>query len=70
VVTKIGGVVLDQIDELALSLSFHNRVSLSSLIYGAGPYLNEITEPEGAIPDYVLGIFVTSEYVLSSNELS
>jgi hypothetical protein len=61
VVTKIGGVVLDQIDELALSLPFLYRVSLSSLIYGAGPQLNEIRELEGVIPDYVQGICVDAD---------
>jgi N-acetyl-gamma-glutamyl-phosphate reductase/acetylglutamate kinase len=68
VVINIGGAVLDQIDELALFLSFLYRVSLSSLIYGAGPQLNEIMELEGVIPDYVQGICVTGEYLLSSNE--
>jgi N-acetyl-gamma-glutamyl-phosphate reductase/acetylglutamate kinase len=54
-------------NELALSLSFLYRFSLSSLIYGAGPQLNEIMELEGVVPDYVQG---TSEYVLSSNKRS
>jgi N-acetyl-gamma-glutamyl-phosphate reductase/acetylglutamate kinase len=70
VVIKVGGAVLDQIDELALSLSFLYRVSLSWLIYGAGPQLNEIMELEGVIPDYVQGICVTGKHVLSSNERS
>ena len=47
-VINIGGMVLDQIDELALSLSFLYRVGLYLIIlHGAGPQLNEILEREG-----------------------
>ena len=43
-----GGAVLDQIDELALSLSFLYCVGLYLVIlHGAGPQLNEIPEREG-----------------------
>jgi N-acetyl-gamma-glutamyl-phosphate reductase/acetylglutamate kinase len=52
--------VLDQIDELALSLSFLYRVGLYPVVlHGAGPQLNDIMEREGVIPDYIEGIRVT-----------
>ncbi|KAG8853816.1 hypothetical protein FRB96_007956 [Tulasnella sp. 330] len=56
-VIKIGGAVLDQLDELALSLSFLYRVGLYPvIIHGAGPQLNDILEAEGITPDYEDGI--------------
>lgn len=59
-VIKVGGAVLDQIDELALSLSFLYRVGLYPVVlHGGGPQLNEIIEREGVIPDYIDGIRVT-----------
>lgn len=59
-VIKIGGAVLDQIDELALSLSFLYRVGLYPVVlHGAGPQLNSIIESEGVVPDYIDGIRVT-----------
>ena len=46
-IINIGGVVLDQIDELALSLSFLYHVGLYLVVlHGAGPQLNEILERE------------------------
>lgn len=52
--------MLDQIDELALSLSFLYRVGLYPVVlHGAGPQLNSIIESEGVIPDYIDGIRVT-----------
>jgi acetylglutamate kinase len=51
---------LDQIDELALSLSFLYRVGLYPVVlHGGGPQLNEIIEREGIVPDYIDGIRVT-----------
>ena len=55
--------MLDQIDELALSLSFLYRVGLYPVVlHGAGPQLNSIIEAEGVVPDYIDGIRVTGEY--------
>lgn len=52
--------MLDEMDELALSLSFLYRVGLYPVvIHGAGPQLNEIIEREGVIPDYIDGIRIT-----------
>lgn len=63
-VIKIGGAVLDQIDELALSLSFLYRVGLYPVVlHGAGPQLNSIIEAEGVVPDYIDGIRVTGAYI-------
>jgi N-acetyl-gamma-glutamyl-phosphate reductase / acetylglutamate kinase len=59
-VIKVGGAVLDNIEELALSLSFLYRVGLYPVVlHGAGPQLNDIIESEGVIPDYIDGIRVT-----------
>ncbi|OSX62420.1 hypothetical protein POSPLADRAFT_1142820 [Postia placenta MAD-698-R-SB12] len=64
-VIKIGGAVLDQIDELALSLSFLYRVGLYPVVlHGAGPQLNSIIESEGVVPDYIDGIRVTDAKTL------
>lgn len=54
--------MLDQLDELALSLSFLYRVGLYPvIIHGAGPQLNDILEAEGITPDYEDGIRITGE---------
>ncbi|KAF7377940.1 Acetylglutamate kinase ARG6 [Mycena sanguinolenta] len=64
-VIKIGGAVLDELDELALSLSFLYRVGLYPVVlHGAGPQLNHIIESEGVIPDYIDGIRVTDAKTL------
>ncbi|KAJ3489433.1 hypothetical protein NLI96_g2111 [Meripilus lineatus] len=64
-VIKIGGAVLDQIDELALSLSFLYRVGLYPVVlHGAGPQLNNIIESAGIVPDYIDGIRVTDAKTL------
>ncbi|THH01603.1 hypothetical protein EW026_g1102 [Hermanssonia centrifuga] len=64
-VIKIGGAVLDQIDELAASLSFLYRVGLYPVVlHGAGPQLNGIIESEGIVPDYIDGIRVTDAKTL------
>ncbi|KAG8836189.1 hypothetical protein FRC17_009532 [Serendipita sp. 399] len=64
-VIKVGGAVLDQLDELALSLSFLYRVGLYPVIlHGAGPQLNEIIESEGVTPDYIDGIRITDARTL------
>ncbi|OCB90728.1 bifunctional acetylglutamate kinase/N-acetyl-gamma-glutamyl-phosphate reductase [Sanghuangporus baumii] len=64
-VIKVGGAVLDEMDELALSLSFLYRVGLYPVvIHGAGPQLNEIIEREGVIPDYIDGIRITDAKTL------
>ncbi|KAG8998294.1 hypothetical protein FRB94_006950 [Tulasnella sp. JGI-2019a] len=65
-VIKIGGAVLDQLDELALSLSFLYRVGLYPvIIHGAGPQLNDILEAEGITPDYEDGIRITDAKTLN-----
>ena len=59
-VIKVGGAVLSDIDELALSFSFLSRLGLYPVvIHGAGPQLNDIIEHEGVVPDYIDGIRVT-----------
>ncbi|KAH7890235.1 hypothetical protein F5I97DRAFT_1833711 [Phlebopus sp. FC_14] len=64
-VIKIGGAVLGEIDELALSLSFLYRVGLYPVVlHGAGPQLNDILEREGVKPDYIDGIRVTDAKTL------
>ncbi|KAH8109944.1 bifunctional acetylglutamate kinase/N-acetyl-gamma-glutamyl-phosphate reductase [Phellopilus nigrolimitatus] len=64
-VIKVGGAVLDQIDELALSLSFLYRVGLYPVVlHGAGPQLNEIIEQAGVVPDYIDGIRITDAKTL------
>ncbi|EKM53136.1 uncharacterized protein PHACADRAFT_259321 [Phanerochaete carnosa HHB-10118-sp] len=64
-VIKIGGAVLDQVDELAHSLSFLYRVGLYPVVlHGAGPQLNGIIESEGIVPDYIDGIRVTDAKTL------
>jgi N-acetyl-gamma-glutamyl-phosphate reductase/acetylglutamate kinase len=64
-VLKVGGAVLDKIDELALSLSFLSRVGLYPVVlHGAGPQLNDILENEGVIPDYIDGIRITGQCAL------
>jgi len=64
-VIKIGGAVLDQLDELAHSLSFLYRVGLYPVVlHGGGPQLNEIIEREGIVPDYIDGIRVTDAKTL------
>ncbi|EAU86745.1 Arg-6 protein [Coprinopsis cinerea okayama7 len=64
-VLKVGGAVLDDLDELALSLSFLYRVGLYPVVlHGAGPQLNDIMEREGVVPDYIDGIRVTNAKTL------
>ncbi|KAI0047888.1 bifunctional acetylglutamate kinase/N-acetyl-gamma-glutamyl-phosphate reductase [Auriscalpium vulgare] len=64
-VIKIGGAVLEQLDELALSLSFLYRVGLYPVIlHGGGPQLNEILEREGVVPDYHEGVRITDAKTL------
>jgi len=63
VVRRIGGAILsNELEDLALSLSFLNRLGLYPVIlHGAGPQLNEILEREGVVPDYEDGIRITGE---------
>lgn len=64
-VIKVGGAVLDQLDELALSLSFLYRVGLYPVVlHGAGPQLNGILEQAGVVPDYIDGIRITDAKTL------
>ncbi|KZT60494.1 putative ARG6-n-acetyl-gamma-glutamyl-phosphate reductase [Calocera cornea HHB12733] len=65
-VIKIGGAILtDQLQELALSLSFLYRVGLYPVVlHGAGPQLNEIIEAAGVVPDYIDGIRITDAKTL------
>jgi N-acetyl-gamma-glutamyl-phosphate reductase / acetylglutamate kinase len=63
-VIKVGGAVLSELDELALSLSFLYRVGLYPVVlHGAGPQMNSILESEGVVPDYIDGIRVTGAYL-------
>lgn len=62
---KVGGAVLDDLDELALSLSFLYRVGLYPVVlHGAGPQLNSIIEAAGVVPDYSDGIRITGSSLL------
>ncbi|KAL7411901.1 Aspartate/glutamate/uridylate kinase, partial [Mrakia frigida] len=65
-VLKIGGAILtNELDDLALSLSFLNRLGLYPIVlHGAGPQLNEILEAEGVEPDYIDGIRITDAKTL------
>ncbi|KIJ63987.1 hypothetical protein HYDPIDRAFT_91128 [Hydnomerulius pinastri MD-312] len=64
-VIKIGGAVFDDLDELALSLSFLYRVGLYPVVlHGAGPQMNDILESEGVKPEYEDGIRVTDAKTL------
>ncbi|KAF9476243.1 acetylglutamate kinase [Pholiota conissans] len=64
-VIKVGGAVLAELDELALSLSFLYRVGLYPVVlHGAGPQMNDIMEREGVVPDYIDGIRVTNAKTL------
>ncbi|THH18151.1 hypothetical protein EW146_g2789 [Bondarzewia mesenterica] len=64
-VVKVGGAVLEDLDELALSLSFLYRVGLYPVIlHGAGPQLNGFIDSEGIVPDYIDGIRVTDAKTL------
>ncbi|KAF9261165.1 bifunctional acetylglutamate kinase/N-acetyl-gamma-glutamyl-phosphate reductase [Marasmius fiardii PR-910] len=64
-VIKVGGAVLDNLDELALSLSFLYRVGLYPVVlHGAGPQLNQQIEDAGVVPDYIDGIRVTDTKTL------
>lgn len=63
--------MLNDIDDLALSLSFLYRVGLYPVIlHGAGPQLNEIIESEGVVPDYIDGIRITGRYISVQKFLS
>ena len=58
--------MLDNIEELALSLSFLFRVSLyPTVLHDSGPQLNAIIEAEGVVPDYINGIRVTGNTTLN-----
>ncbi|EJF61495.1 bifunctional acetylglutamate kinase/N-acetyl-gamma-glutamyl-phosphate reductase [Dichomitus squalens LYAD-421 SS1] len=64
-VIKVGGAVLDQVEELAINLSFLYRVGLYPVVlHGAGPQLNSIIESAGVVPDYIDGIRVTDAKTL------
>lgn len=61
---KVGGAVLEQLDELALSLSFLYRVGLYPVVlHGGGPQLNQLITDEGVIPDYIDGIRITGKFI-------
>ncbi|KAN0082755.1 Aspartate/glutamate/uridylate kinase [Tylopilus felleus] len=64
-VIKIGGAVLDDLDELALSLNFLYRLGLYPVVlHGAGPQMNDILEGEGVKPQFIDGIRVTDARTL------
>jgi len=63
-VIKVGGAILGQLNELALSLSFLVRVGLYPVIlHGGGPQLNEIIERGGVVPEYIDGIRITGAHL-------
>ncbi|WVN87932.1 N-acetyl-gamma-glutamyl-phosphate reductase [Cryptococcus depauperatus CBS 7841] len=66
-VLKVGGAILtNDLEDLALSLSFLNKLGLFPVVlHGAGPQLNEILEAEGVIPDYEDGIRITDTQTLA-----
>lgn len=63
---KVGGAILtNELEDLALSLTFLHRVGLYPIVlHGAGPQLNEILEREGVVPDYSDGIRITDAATL------
>ncbi|KND05058.1 N-acetyl-gamma-glutamyl-phosphate reductase [Spizellomyces punctatus DAOM BR117] len=65
-VIKVGGAVLtDDLDTLASSLTFLNRVGLYPIVvHGAGPQLNRLLEEAGVEPDYIEGIRITDAKTL------
>ncbi|CAG8478346.1 5616_t:CDS:2 [Acaulospora colombiana] len=65
-VIKVGGAVLsDELDTLASSLTFLNRVGLYPIVlHGAGPQLNHLLEKGGVEPNYIDGIRVTDAKTL------
>ncbi|KAJ3291043.1 hypothetical protein HK104_006362 [Borealophlyctis nickersoniae] len=65
-VIKVGGAVLtDDLDTLASSLTFLNRVGLYPIVvHGAGPQLNDLLEKAGVEPDYIDGIRITDSKTL------
>ncbi|KIY52656.1 acetylglutamate kinase, partial [Fistulina hepatica ATCC 64428] len=64
-VIKVGGAVLGQVDELALSLAFLYRLGLYPVVlHGGGPQLNDIIERKGIVPEYIDGIRVTDAKIL------
>ncbi|RHZ63272.1 hypothetical protein Glove_330g67 [Diversispora epigaea] len=65
-VIKVGGAVLSEdLDNLASSLTFLNRVGLYPIVlHGAGPQLNELLEQSNIEPNYIDGIRVTDSKTL------
>ncbi|ORX97129.1 bifunctional acetylglutamate kinase/N-acetyl-gamma-glutamyl-phosphate reductase [Basidiobolus meristosporus CBS 931.73] len=65
-VIKVGGAVLsDELDTLASSLTFLNRVGLYPIVlHGAGPQMNKLLEDAGVVPEYHDGIRVTDAKTL------
>ncbi|OLL24067.1 Protein ARG5,6, mitochondrial [Neolecta irregularis DAH-3] len=65
-VIKVGGAIITQeLDTLASSLAFLNRVGLYPIvIHGAGPQLNKLLEDQGVVPDYIDGIRITNAQTL------
>ncbi|TPX59502.1 hypothetical protein PhCBS80983_g02425 [Powellomyces hirtus] len=65
-VIKVGGAVLtDDLDTLASSLTFLNRVGLYPIVvHGAGPQLNHLLHKAGIVPDYIEGIRITDAKTL------
>ncbi|KAJ3194476.1 hypothetical protein HK101_002635 [Irineochytrium annulatum] len=66
-VIKVGGAVLtEDLDTLASSLTFLNRVGLYPIVvHGAGPQLNELLEKAGIEAQYHDGIRITDEKTLA-----
>lgn len=63
---RVGGAILtNELEDLALSLSFLNRLGLYPVVlHGAGPQLNDILEQAGVVPDYEDGIRITDAKTL------
>ncbi|RKP37703.1 Aspartate/glutamate/uridylate kinase [Dimargaris cristalligena] len=65
-VIKVGGAVLtEELNTLASSLTFLNRVGLYPIVvHGAGPQLNKLLEDAGIEPQYHEGIRITDRKTL------
>lgn len=62
-----GGLILDDLDTLAASLSFLADVGLYPVvIHGAGPQLNAELEKQGIVSDYIGGMRITTPEILAT----
>ncbi|KAI9137090.1 Aspartate/glutamate/uridylate kinase [Paraphysoderma sedebokerense] len=66
-VIKVGGAIISEnLDSLASSLTFLNKVGLYPIVvHGAGPQLNKLLEDASIEPNYIDGIRVTDAQTLT-----